>query len=110
METKEDNNRQGNLNSPTQEEELVVELNFDLMNTMQSLQVDIQIFKDDNMNERREKKAINEALLENLAGLNLLALHLQQLNYGFGRIRKGSYSMKNYTNSLQVIQWTISIG
>ena len=36
MNTKEDNNRQGNLNSPTQEEELVVELNFDLMKTIES--------------------------------------------------------------------------
>ena len=37
----------------------------------------------------------------------LLALHLQQSSYGLGRIRKGSCSMKNYTNTLQVIQWTV---
>ena len=50
MNTEEDNIRQGNLNSPTWEEELVVELNFDLMKTIQSLQADLQTFKDDNMN------------------------------------------------------------
>ena len=56
MNTKEDNSRKGNLNSPTQDEELVVEINLDLMKTIQSLQVDLQIFKDDNMNEIKEKK------------------------------------------------------
>ena len=70
MNTKEGNNRQGNLNSPTREEELVVDLNFDLMKTIHSLQVDLQSFKDDNMNERKEKKVINEALLWNMSGGN----------------------------------------
>ena len=45
-------------------------LNFDLMNTIESLQVDLQCFKDENMNERWEQKAINEALLQNLTGVN----------------------------------------
>ena len=44
----------------------MVELNFDLMKTIQSLQVDLQSFKDENMNERKEKKAINEDLLQNM--------------------------------------------
>ena len=44
------------MNSPTQEEELMVELNSALMKTIQSLQADLQIFKGDNMNERREYK------------------------------------------------------
>ena len=52
MNTKEDNSQQGNLNFPTWEEELVVELNFDLMKTIQRMQEDLQSFKHDNMNER----------------------------------------------------------
>ena len=54
MNTKEDICRQGNLNSPTQEEELVVELNSDIMMTIHSMQAYLQIFKDDNMNEIKE--------------------------------------------------------
>ena len=52
--------------SPTQEEELVVELNSNLMKMIQSLQEDLQRFKDDNMNERKEKQVINESLLQNM--------------------------------------------
>ena len=53
MDAEEDNSWQLNLNSPTQEEKMVVELNSNLMNTTQSLQAELQIFKDDNMNERK---------------------------------------------------------
>ena len=56
MNIEEDNSRQGNMNSPTREEELIVELNSDLMKTIQSLQANLQSFKYDNMNERKEKK------------------------------------------------------
>ena len=63
MDIEENNSQQGNLNSPTREEELMVELNFNLMKTIQSLQVYLHISKDDNMNERIEHNAINEALL-----------------------------------------------
>jgi len=56
------------LNTPTREEELVVELNFDILKTIQSLQVDLHSFKDDNMNEIKEKHAINEALMWNMMG------------------------------------------
>ena len=49
----------------------MVELNYDLMKSIQSLQAYIQSFKDDNMNERKEKKAINEVLLQNMTGVNL---------------------------------------
>ena len=42
---------------------MVVELNSDIMKTIQSLQADLQSFKDDNLNERKEQQAINEALL-----------------------------------------------
>ena len=66
MNIEEDNNQKGNLNTPTQEEEIVVELNSDILKSIQSLQEEIQIFKDDNMNERKEKKSINEALPQNM--------------------------------------------
>ena len=59
------------MNSPTREEELVVELNSDLMKTIQILQAYLQRFKYDNINERKEQKAINENLLLNLTGVNL---------------------------------------
>ena len=42
---------------------MVMELNSDMMKTIQSLQVDLQSFRDDNLNERKEQQAINEALL-----------------------------------------------
>ena len=63
MNTEEDNNQQGKLNTPTQEAELVVELNSDIMKTIQTLQTNLQSFGDDNLNERKEQQAINEALL-----------------------------------------------
>ena len=44
----------------------MVELNFDILKTIQGLQEDLKIFKDDNMNERKEHKAINESLLRNM--------------------------------------------
>ena len=63
MNTEEDNSRPGKLNNPTQEAKLVVELNSYIMKTIQSLQEDLQSFRDDNLNERKEQQAINEALL-----------------------------------------------
>ena len=66
MNIEEDNSRQGKLNTPTQEAELVVELNSDLMKTIQSFQAYLQGFIDDNLNERKEQQAINEALLRNM--------------------------------------------
>ena len=59
MNTEEHSSQQGNLNSLTWEEELVVELNYDLMKTIQSLQEELQSFKYDNMNERKEQQASN---------------------------------------------------
>ena len=56
------------MNITTWEEELVVELNSDILKTIQSLQANLQRFKDDNMNERKEQQAINEALLRNMTG------------------------------------------
>ena len=68
MNTEEDNNRQGNLNTPTQEAKMVVELNYDILKTIQSLLAELQSFKDNNMNERKEQQAINEALMQNMKG------------------------------------------
>ena len=51
MKMEEDNKRQGKLKSPTREEELVVELNSNILKTIQSMQADLQIFKDDSMHE-----------------------------------------------------------
>ena len=47
----------------------MVELNFDLMKTIQSMQEYLQSFKDENMNEIKEKQSINEALLQNMMGI-----------------------------------------
>ena len=41
------------------------------MKTIYSLQEDLHSFKDDNMNERKEQKEINEYLLLNLTRVNL---------------------------------------
>ena len=66
MNTEEDNSWQGIMNTPTREEELVVELNYDILKTIQSLEADLHIFKYDNMNEIKEQKEINEDLLQNM--------------------------------------------
>ena len=68
MNTEEDNSWKGKLNTPTQEEELVVELISNIMKTIQSIQADLQSFIDDNLNERKEHPEINEALLWNMMG------------------------------------------
>ena len=54
MNTEEDNNQQRKLNTPTPKEELVVELNSDMMKIIQSLHVDLQIFRDNNLSEIKE--------------------------------------------------------
>ena len=41
MNSEEDNSRQGNMNTPTPEAELVVELNFDILKTIHSLQAEL---------------------------------------------------------------------
>ena len=68
MKTREDKIRKGILNTPTQEVELVVELNSDLMKTIQSFQADLESFRDYILNERNEQQAINEALLRKMMG------------------------------------------
>ena len=68
MNTEEDENRQGKMNTTTQEAELVVELNSDILKTIHSLQAELQSFREDSLNERKEQQAINETLLRNMTG------------------------------------------
>ena len=68
MNIEEDNIRKGKFNTPTEEAKLVVELNYDIMKTIQSLQADLHSFREDNLNKRKEQQAINEALLQNMTG------------------------------------------
>ena len=68
MNTEEDNNQQGKMNTTTSEAELVVKLNSDILNTIHSLQAELQSLREDSMNERKEQQAINKALLRNMTG------------------------------------------
>ena len=47
------------MNTPTLEEELVVELNSNILKTIHSLQEELQSLKEESMNERKEQQAIN---------------------------------------------------
>ena len=68
MNTKEENSRQGRMNTPNMEVELLVELNSDVLKTLHSLQVELKSFREDSLNERKEQQAINESLLRNMTG------------------------------------------
>ena len=56
------------MTTPTPEAKLVVEINSDVLKTLHSLQVELKSFREDNLNERKEQQAINEALLRNMTG------------------------------------------
>ena len=56
------------MNTPTSEEKMVAELNYDILNTIHNLRVELQTLREDNMNERKEQQAINEALLIIMTG------------------------------------------
>ena len=56
------------MTTSTLEVNLVVELNFAMLKTLHSLQVDMKSFREDSLNERKEQQAINEALLRNMMG------------------------------------------
>ena len=56
------------MNTSTLEAELVLELNSDILKTIHSLQVELQSFREDSLNEKKEHQAINEALLRNMMG------------------------------------------
>ena len=51
------------MNTPTQEVELVVELNSNILKTIHNIQAELQSFREDSLNERKEQQAINEALM-----------------------------------------------
>ena len=54
MNTEEDHSQKGKMNTPTLEVNLVVELNSDILKTIHSLQVELQSFREDFLNERNE--------------------------------------------------------
>ena len=54
MNTEEDNIRQGRMNTPTPEAELVVEKNSDILKTIHSLQAELRSLREDILNERKE--------------------------------------------------------
>ena len=56
------------MTTPTPEVELVVELKSVVLKTLHSLQAKLKSFREDSMKERKEQKAINEALLRNMMG------------------------------------------
>ena len=68
MNTEEYNSRQVRMNTPIPEGELVVLLNSDILKTIHSLQAELRSLREDSLNERKEEKAINEALLRNMMG------------------------------------------
>ena len=68
MNNEEDNSQQGKMNTPTPEVDLVVELNSDILKTIDSLQGELQSFREYSLNERKEQQDINETLLRNMMG------------------------------------------
>ena len=68
MNTKEENSWQEEMTTPTLEVNLVVELKSDVLKNLHNIQDELKSFREDNLNERNEKQAINEALLRNMAG------------------------------------------
>ena len=57
---------------PHPEADLVVDLNSDIFKTINSLQEELQSFREDSLNERKEHQDINEALLRNMTVVNPL--------------------------------------
>ena len=68
MNIEEENSQQEEMTTPTPEVNLVVKLNSDVLKTLHSLQNELKSFREDSLNERKEKQAINEALLHNMTG------------------------------------------
>ena len=56
------------MTTPTPEVNLVVELNSDVLKYLHDLQAEMKSFKEDSLNERKEHRAINEALFRNMTG------------------------------------------
>ena len=53
MNTEEEKNQQEEMTTPTLKVNLVVELNSDVLKTLYSLQVELKIFREDSLNERK---------------------------------------------------------
>ena len=68
MNTERENSRKEEMTTPTLEVNLVVELNFDVLKFLHSIQAELKSFREDSLNERKEHQAINEALLRNMIG------------------------------------------
>ena len=68
MNTERENNQQEEMTTLTPEVNLVVELNSDVLKALHSIQAELQSFREDNLDERKEQRAINEALLHNMTG------------------------------------------
>ena len=66
MNTEEENNWQGNMTTPTSKEDLVIELKYDVLKTLHTLQTELKISREDSLNKRKEQKSINEYLLRNM--------------------------------------------
>ena len=54
MNTEEENSWQEEMTNPTPEVNLVVELNSDVLKNLHSLQDELNIFREDSLNERKE--------------------------------------------------------
>ena len=80
MNTERENSRQEEMTTPTPEVNLVVELNSDVLKTLHSLQAEMKSFKEDSLNERKEHRAINEALLRNMTGWSPQGKPTQSIN------------------------------
>ena len=80
MKTEEENSRQEEMTTPTQEVNLVVKINFDVLKTLHSLQVELKFFREDSLNERKDQQAINEALLRNMTGWSPQGKPTQSIN------------------------------
>ena len=61
MNTEEENSRLEEMTTPTPEVNLVVELNYDVLKNLHSIQDGLNSFIEDGLNERKEHQAINEA-------------------------------------------------
>ena len=80
MNTKKENNGKEGMTTPTSRVNLVVELNSNVLKTLHSLQAELKSFREDNLNERKEHQAINEALLRNMTGGSLQGKLTQSTN------------------------------
>ena len=70
MNTEEENSQREEMTTPTLEVNLVVKLNSNVLKTLHSIQDQLKSFREYSLNERKEHRAINEALLRNMTGVS----------------------------------------